>query len=467
MVDYKYKIFTDSLEKNIREGVLKPGYKLPSVRVLKEQYQTSISTIQKGYEYLMLIGLVESVPKSGYFVAHQQQEPIEAPLKAYPVVRDAVFKQHLGLMSAQEEERNVSAFNVATPGDVFMPQQLILRTMQQVIREEGASLLRYYPASGSPVLKGRIITRATRHQTYIHEEALLLTDGALQALYIALAAVCEVGDVIAVESPCVFSVLEVIRMLRLKVVEVPIDLRTGFDIDFFKQACDKNNIKALVVTPNFNNPTGLSLSNEQKIALIALVHRYNVALIENDMYSDLYFQGERPSLIKRYDDSGLVLSYGSYAKTLAPGIRLGWLSAGKFMARAEQIKFALGSSVSPIYQETVSRILAGTAYDRHLRSFRLQLAKNAHFAMHLIADNFPTETTFVRPQGGYHLWVRMPDTTDMSAFYALCDQIGVKFTPGSIFSFSGAYDRFFRMIFADRFSKEKIEAIRLLGRAIR
>lgn len=467
MAKYKYEIFTNGLEKDIRTGLLKPGYKLPSVRSLKEQYKTSISTIQKGYEYLMLTGLVESIPKSGYFVSHQASPAPLGKVKAYPVVRDAVFKQHLGLMSAEKEERHVSAFHVATPGDVLMPQQLILRTMQQVVREESAALLRYYPASGSPELKEKIVMSAARHQTLLHEEELVLTDGALQALYIALATVCEVGDVVAIESPCVFSVLEVIRMLRLKVIEVPIDPQTGFAIDFFKKACRQHKIKAVVITPNFNNPTGLSLTSEQKMALLVLIQQHHIALIENDIYGDLYFQGERPGMIKSYDDSGLVLSYASYAKTLAPGIRLGWLSAGKFVARAEQIKFALGSSVSPIYQETIRRILATTAYDRHLRNFRAQLAKNAYMAMNLITDNFPSNTAFVRPQGGYHLWVKMTDTIHMKQFYALCAQHGVRFTPGSIFSFGGTYDHFFRFVFADRFTKEKIAAIAQLGQRLR
>src|SRR5690606_19077491 len=136
-------------------------------------------------------------------------------------------------------------------------------------------------------------------------------------------------------------------------------------------------------------------------ALLAIAHQYNVALIENDIYGDLNFQGQRPTTIKGFDDSGLVLSYSSYAKTLAPGIRLGWLNAGNFMQRAEQVKFALGSTVSPLFQETVNRLLTGSSYDRHVRVFRMQLAKNAYLAINLISANFPEKTTMITPSGGY------------------------------------------------------------------
>ncbi|MBV8252353.1 MAG: PLP-dependent aminotransferase family protein [Chitinophaga sp.] len=465
---YKFEAFTNAIEKNIREGVFKPGHKLPSVRDLKEQYQTSISTIQHGYEYLVARGLVESVPKSGYYVSNRPDlSPQQVKAKHRPIARDPIFKHHLGLITSQKDGRKFSEFNVAAPGDLFVPQKLILRTMQQVIREQGAALLRYYPSNGSKELKENIIKKAAVHQSIINPEELLITDGALQALYIALASVCNPGDVIAVESPCVFSVLEVIRVLQLRVIEIPMDPYAGFDVDYLRKACRTNAIKAVIVTPNFHNPTGSLMTDEKKLALLSVAQRYHVALIENDIFGDLHFHGQRPSIIKRYDDSGLVLSYSSYAKTLAPGIRVGWLAAGKFMQRAEQIKFALGSTVSPLYQETVNRLLAGNQYDRHVRAFRMQLAKNAHIAINLIAAHFPEKTSILTPTGGYNIWVKMPDDIDMAHFYDQCEKIGVKFTPGYTFSFSGAFDKHFRIVFADKFSPKRMGAIKMAGQRAR
>jgi DNA-binding transcriptional MocR family regulator len=463
MKAYKFEVFTTTMEKNIREGIFKPGHKLPSVRELKEQYQTSISTIQNGYEYLVISGLVESVPKSGYYVSNKfQRSDQQMKARHQPVVRDPVFKHHLGLITSMGAGRKFSEFNVAAPGDLLIPQKMLLRTMQQVIREQGAGLLRYYPANGSVALRNNIVKRAVT----INPEELLITDGALQSLYIALSAVCNAGDVVAVESPCVFSALEVIRVLQLKVIEIPVHPRTGFDIDFLRKACHSNPVKAVIVTPNFHNPTGLLLTDEQKLALLSVAYQYNVALIENDIYGDLHFHGPRPGTLKSLDNSGLVLSYSSYAKTLAPGIRLGWLAAGKFTQRAEQIRFALGSTVSPLYQETVNRLLAGSSYDRHVRAFRMLLAKNAYFTINLLADSFPSKTTIITPSGGYNLWVKMPDNTDMTRFYSECEKIGVRFTPGYTFSFSGAFDKYFRLVFADEFSPKRIQAIKLAGQSV-
>ena len=468
MKSYKFELFTSEIEKNVREGIYKPGHKMPSVRQIKEKYQLSSSTVQLGYEHLILSGFVDSIPKSGYYVSNNRESNAQpSTIKHKPVVRDATFSNHLALTTSLRMGRKISEFNVAAPGDLVIPQKLLLRTMQQVIRENGAGLLRYYPASGLPLLKQNIVKQAASYQTRISQDELLITDGALQALYIALSATCESGDVIALESPCVFSVLEVIRVLRLKVIEIPVDPMFGFDIDFFNKACEKNKIKAVIVTPNFHNPTGTLLSDEQKKMLLNIAQRHHIAVIENDIYGDLHFQGKRPSTIKSFDESGLVLTYSSYAKTLAPGIRLGWLSSGQFMERAEQVRFSLGSSVSPLYQETVNHLIESSSYDRHVRSFRLQLAKNAHFATNLLSTHFPENISLVTPYGGYNLWVKMPETIDMKFFYQQCDKIGVRFTPGYTFSFSSAFDQYFRLVFADTFSPKRIEAIRQLGQRLR
>ncbi|QIH34603.1 PLP-dependent aminotransferase family protein [Sphingobacterium sp. DR205] len=467
MAGYKFEIFTSEIEKNIKEGIFKPGYKLPSVRAIKEKYQISISTVQVGYEHLILRGLVESIPKSGYYVCNNIQIMVEPlAIKHKLVVRDPIFSNHLALTTSLKKSRKISEFNVAAPGNLVIPQKLLLRTMQQVIREKGARLLQYYPADGLSALKENIAKRSVSYKTRINTHELLITDGALQALFIALSAVCSAGDVIALESPSVFSVLEVIRILRLKVIEIPVDYKIGFDVDFFRKACEQGSIKALVITPNFHNPTGIMLSDEQKMMLLNIAQKHNIAVVENDIYGDLYFHGQRPSTIKSFDESGLVLTYSSYAKTLAPGIRLGWLSSGQFMARTEQVKFALGSTVSPLYQEVVSRLLEGSSYDRHVRAFRIHLAKNAQLAINLLSTYFGENAFVITPAGGYNLWVKMAEKTDMNYFYGQCEKIGIRFTPGYTFSFSSAYDKYFRLVFVDTFDPKSIEAIKLLGQRL-
>lgn len=463
---YKFEEIALEIEENIISLFYKTGDKLPSVRLLKDKYDTSITTIQRAYEHLLIKDLVRSEPKSGYYVKYQPAlKPIASQNKKIPlVVRDAFFTNNLSqITSLRSTKSELSEFNVAQSGDFFIPQKLILRTMQQVVRENGASLLRYYPANGSMALKEQIAQRTATHKTVLNPEELIITDGALQALYIALASVCSAGDIVAVESPCVFSVLEILRVQKLRVIEIPVDIHQGFDIDFLKKACQKTNIKAVIVTPNFHNPTGSLLSDEQKQYLHAVIQQKGIPLIENDIYGDLHFSGHRPINIKSLDESGLVLTCSSFSKSLAPGIRLGWLSAGKFFEKAEQIKYTLGSTVSPIYQETITKLISSTSYDRHVRLFRNQLASQCYHTQNLIARFFPESTVASVPAGGSNLWVQMSQKLDMDLFYRHCEETGIRFTPGYTFTFSKAYDQFFRLVFSDKYSGARENALKIAG----
>ncbi len=463
MRTYKYEAFTAIIEEQIRSGILQEGDKLPSVRNIKERYNLSTSSVQSGFEYLLIKGLVESSPRSGYFVTKKREDHIpEARTKLPPVVRDEAFMKNILLTSKRISES--SSFNTAVPGDLLIPQKLILRTMQEVIREKGASLLRYYPSNGLEALRKQIAKQMGIYGCRLNPDELIITDGALQALTIALSSVVKAGDVVAVDSPCVFSILEVIANLGLKVIEVPVHYRNGFDTEYFHKVCTENHVRALIVTPNFHNPTGIMMSDDTKKEVLKIAEDHQVCIIENEMYSDLYFEEKRPSSIKSFDEKGLVMIYSSFSKTLVPGIRLGWLYAGPFYARAERTKFALGRSVSPLYQELILKLLQENSYERHLRSFRKKLNQQAFQLLEAVRKSFPEGSYFHRPQGGYSIWAQMPEDLDMKKFHQYCEDHKVLFTPGDTFSFTDKYDHHFRMVFAERIAPESLRMLNEMGR---
>jgi DNA-binding transcriptional MocR family regulator len=463
---YKYEIFTAVIEKQIHSGILQEKDRLPSVREIKEKYKLSTSSVQSGFEYLMIKGLIRSYPRSGYFVAEIQEENIpEIRTKLPVVVRDAEFMKSMMLTSKRTSES--SSFNTAVPGDLLIPQKLILRTMQEVIREKGASLLRYYPSNGLETLRKQIAKQMGTYGSTLNPDEIIITDGALQALTIALKSVTKAGDVVAVDSPCVFSVLEVIAHLELKVIEIPIHYRSGFDTEYFRTVCQENNIRALVITPNFHNPTGMMMDDETKKEILGIAKTHQLCIIENDMYSDLYFDEQRPHSIKSLDKNGSVMTYSSFSKTLAPGIRLGWLYAGNFYAKSERVRFTLGRTVSPIYQELVLKLLQGSSYERHLRSFRKKLNQQAIQVLDALRNSFPEGSYFHRPQGGYTIWGRLPENTDMEKFYEYCEKHQILFTPGNTFSFTDKYQFHFRIVFAERITSESIILLQKAGEKAR
>jgi len=465
MTDYKYKKFTDEIEKNITNGLLKPGDRLPSVRKIKDEYQISISSVQNGYDYLVYKGLVKSIPRSGYIVDYQlNKNSIFSDADFKPIPRNSVFRENLFATSHQVQHNEIIHLNAAVPSDFLIPQKLVLSAMQKAIREKGASLLRYYPSNGKEELRGLISKRSALHGELVQQDEIIITDGALQALYIALAVTTQPNDIIAVESPCVFSVLEVIANLHLRTVEIPVRNTTGIDLNILEHVCQKNNIKAIVVTSNFHNPTGILMSDKSKKDLYNIASSNDIPIIENDIYGDLYFNGTRPSTIRNYDNKDLVITVSSFSKSIAPGIRLGWLSAGRYFSSAERLKFALGRSVSPINQEVVIKLLSTLSYDRHLRSLRRQLELQAIKLVNHFNEYFPDEISTTIPQGGYSLWIQLEPDRDMEIFYKTCEKFGVSFTPGHTFSFTNNFDHCFRSVFSNRLSSETFEAIEKIGK---
>lgn len=251
---YKYEIFTTKIERAIQQGHLHAGDALPSVRETKAMYQLSTSSVQSGYDYLVFKGLVTSIPRSGYVVAAHIQTTAATKLDLPTIPKDAVFTTKNALTSQRLTHTERPSFHIAAPASTFIPQQLILKTMQTVIREKGVSLLQYYPNTGSEELQALLIKRAALHGAALQKEELIVTDGALQALYIALASTTVPHDIVAVESPCVFSVLEVLSNLRLRALEIPVRPVHGFDLAYLRKMCQQHAVKAVVLTPNFHNP---------------------------------------------------------------------------------------------------------------------------------------------------------------------------------------------------------------------
>ncbi|MDR2223766.1 MAG: PLP-dependent aminotransferase family protein [Flavobacteriaceae bacterium] len=467
MKEYRYTLFTNKIEKNIKKGILKAGDKLPSIRKTKLEYSLSTSSVQAGYDYLVSKGLVTSIPKSGYIVNESIQTLQAITQKKNTLIIDTQFRENILLTSQKQGYSEFTTLNAATPSDLFIPQKLVLQTMQQVIKDKSATLLRYYPSNGSLELKEQIIKRAAQYEISIEPEELIITDGALQALYIALASITSPNDIIAIESPCIFSILQVIASLKLKVIEIPMLLKDGFDIDYLKKVCAKNSIKAIVVTPNFHNPTGNLLSDHQKKAIYSIAQLHHIPIVENDIYGDLYFGVKRPSTIRSFDSEGLVLTYSSFSKTIAPGLRLGWLATGQFLQQAEQVKFALGRSVSPFNQEVITSLLDNPNFDKHLKTFRKQLKHQAYQLTTTLTSSFSKEFKLTSPQGGYSLWGQLPSTMNSTHFFSICQKEGISFTPGTTFSFTNSYESYFRATFSQQLNTGTLQALNKIGTLIR
>jgi len=208
------------------------------------------------------------------------------------------------------------------------------------------------------------------------------------------------------------------------------------------------------------------MTNEQRQALVQLLEAHDIPLIEDEVYSDIYFGEQRPIPAQLYSEKGLVMTCSSFSKTAAPGYRVGWLIPGKFEESAKRIKRAQSCSTSMLQQWTLTDYLLSGEYDRHLQVLRKNLRYNCERMRALIAEHFPSQVCISEPQGGSVLWIRCRSHVDTSLFFNEAIEKGVSFAPGQIFSPSGKYKNFMRISYGVKWCDTVESAIKTLGKLV-
>jgi DNA-binding transcriptional MocR family regulator len=266
-----------------------------------------------------------------------------------------------------------------------------------------------------------------------------------------------------VESPTFYAALQALERLQLRAVEVATHPRHGVDLDSLAQVLQHNAVKACWFMPNFQNPLGCLMPPENKRALVELLARHEVPLVEDDVYGELYHGLRRPPPCKAFDRQGLVMHCSSFSKCLAPGYRVGWVAAGRFAQKVQRLKLmtTLATAVPP--QEALSAYLGQGGYDRHLRQLRQTLADSQARALRGIAKHFPPGTRVTRPEGGYFLWVELPAQVDALRLHRLALSQSISLAPGHLFSADRRFVNCVRLNYGHGGDERFDDALRTIG----
>ncbi|TVQ20566.1 MAG: PLP-dependent aminotransferase family protein [Leptolyngbya sp. DLM2.Bin15] len=459
-----YEQVADRLENLIYEGTLKPGDRLPSVRKLREQLSVSISTVLEAYRVLEDRGMICARPQSGYYVRQtalqQPQEPAttDPPKRVYDIDNSLTFR----LMHAIQDPK-ILKLGAAVPVAEHLPLTALNRLMGQVLRQHSAKAHSYDAPPGCIELRREVAKRMLTAGCSINPDQIVTTNGTFEAVYLSLRAVTQPGDTVAIESPTYYGLLEALEMLHLKVLELPTHPRDGLSLDDLETAMQRQQITACVLVSNFSNPLGTCMGDAKKKQLADLLERYDMPLIEDDIYGDLYFEGNRPKAIKAFDRSGRVLYCASCSKTLSPGMRVGWAIAGRYQAKVEQLKWVLNQTTAIAPQLTLAAFLANGGYDRHLRQLRRKYQMQTAQMTQAICDYFPAETKVTRPNGGHVLWLELPPEFDSIQLYEEALAQNISIAPGVIFSASSGYRNCFRLNCSLPWTDDVEQAMRTIG----
>ena len=466
----RYEALAADIATSIRDGLLKPGDRLPSVRQASAGRHVSPATVFEAYYLLEARGLIRSRPRSGYYVVDKPRrlpaEPETASTpdsQARPVqISSMVFDILRSAMT-----RDVVPLGSAFPSPLLFPLEKLGRVLANSATHMDPWSTVDDLTPGSLELRRQIALRYVLDGVHIDPGDILVTNGAMEALNLCLSAVCDPGDAVTVESPCFYVCLQALERLGLHAVEVATDPREGIDLAALERAFQQRRPKACWLMTNFQNPLGSAMSDDKKRALAELVARYRVPLIEDDVYNELYFGSRRPALTKAFDADGWVLHCSSFSKTLAPGYRVGWVTPGRFAARIAQHKLTLSLATSVPVQLALARYLERGSYERHLRVLRSTLEAQRDDYTEAIAQYFPAGTRVSRPGGGYFLWVELPASTDALDLRQRAVASGVSLAPGPMFSASRGFGNFIRVNFGHPLDKRALEGIRQVGRLAR
>jgi DNA-binding transcriptional MocR family regulator len=457
-----YEEISNKINNMIANGTYRPGERIPSIRVLSRQMRVSVNTVMEAYSRLEMI---EARPQSGYYVCIKVAEPAGRPAsreKAADIVPNPVT---LG-DAALDVIRNIANPSLiplggGIPNTDLLPVDKLNRMLATESRRFRLQSIAYPPHQGHKRLRMQIARRSLNAGCSLAPDDIVITSGCIEAMNLALQAVCRPGDTVAVGSPVYPTFLKSIQWMGLNVLEIPSN-GEGMNLDVLDYVIRHNPVNACITIANFNNPLGTLMPESSKRKLVKLLAKQEIPLIEDDVYGDLAYGPSSPPSTKAFDENGLVLYCSSFSKTLAPGYRVGWIVPGRFKEKVTQLKVVFNIATASPNQLAIAEFLTNGGYDHHLRTLRRLYSRQTHQLRNAIGRYFPQGTRVSRPEGGYILWVELPERYDAFKMYALALKEGIGIAPGKIFTLGDKYGNCLRLN-AAFWSERTEQALETLG----
>ncbi len=363
------------------------------------------------------------------------------------------------------QQPDVISFAGGLPAPELFPIREFKEACAYILEHDGARALQYGPTDGYPPLKEFLVEKMQKYGVPAEMENVLITNGSQQALDLIGKVFINRGDVIVTEAPTYLGALQAWNLFGPRYVTVPSD-DDGMQVDKLEEVLKREKVKFIYVLPNFHNPAGVTLAEERRYRLVEIAGKYGVPIIEDDPYGELRFEGkDLVPIIVLHKENVIYLS--TFSKTLAPGIRLGWVTApGRVIDRLIMAKQAADLHTSTFVQMVANDICQRGILKRHVQIIRKVYRERRDVMLEAMEEFFPEGVTWTRPQGGMFLWVRLPEKVDAAKLLRVALEEKVAFVPGAAFFPNGGGHNTMRLNFSNAQPEMIREGIRRLGRAI-
>jgi len=434
-----YTQISNQLREQILRGDLPPGARLPPERALARSLGVSRTTVVNAYDQLEGEGLVEGQVGRGTLVVEGPRGGAGRPI-AWPAHFSSLGRrlaQHAGvaeLLTLRRVSAQQGAVPLAMgfPDPHLLPEERLRAAWETVVGREGPAAVGTCPVQGVDALREVIAARMGRRGVAVDPQDLVMVNGSQHGLDLLLRLLVEPGDTVLTETPTYFGALQSFQAWGVRLVSVPVDER-GMDVDQVEFLLARYRPRFVYTVPTYQNPTGATMDLERRERLLALAQRYQVPVVEDDPFGDLYFQDPPPPSLRALDRHGHVLYLGTFSKTLAPGLRVGWLAAPNPIIE----QATLLNRVTELQPNTAGQHLVVEFDRRGWLEEQIDLARSTYArrcqAMdRALRQHRLSDLHWTLPGGGMFLWLRLPETIDAHDLLVACGRQGVTILPGAL-----------------------------------
>lgn len=459
------------LAEHIKENLLPAGTKLPPERLLAEMLGVSRTTAINIYRQLAQEGLVSIKVGSGTYVIGCLAKT-ETPLP--PIPWEQLFVPHLknplssilkDLLTGCSNPNNIS-LAAGMPDPSLYPLKIFEQLFNKYIKNLSPLDLGHLPTEGYPPLRRAIANLHLAKGINVPEDNILITAGSQQGLYLVNKVLLEPKEYVIVEEPTYIGAIQVFQHSGARILTVP--RLTELPLSILEDYLIRYRPKLFYIIPSFQNPTGHVLSLQQRQDLLKLAARYQLVIVEDDAYGELYYDQKPLPSLKALDQYGVVIYLGTFSKTIFPGLRTGWLTGPPVLIkRLSQEKQYLDLHCNNVCQWLLTTFLQEGVFDNHLQTVRQEYKKRRDIMANSIDRFCPDMLTYTLPQGGFYFWCQLPNGITSPSLLHETNKIGLTFVPGEAFYTNNLGSNKIRLCFSTQSEEQLVEAIKRLGKALK
>jgi DNA-binding transcriptional MocR family regulator len=463
-----YQQIAAAIRTQVESGALATGDRLPTIRALAERLAVNRDTVASAYEALAAEGVVDAQVGRGTFVRGLRPRGRASPPVTPSLSANA--ERLVGLDRARVAYgagRGAIPLHALVPDAAHFPLDAFRRSLSRALAEGGAPLFGYGDPQGYLGLREVLAERLRAGGILVGPESLVLCQGASQGIALALRLFADVGDAVAVEEPTYQNALAALVALGLRPVPVPM-APAGAELDALDRALARPEVRVLYTIPTFHNPLGTSTGLAHRTELLAIAARHGKPVIEDAYEMDLRYAGRAVPSLAALDEEGLVVQLLSFSKSLFPGVRAGAMVArGRHVEALLALRHAADLGGSLPLQAALADFVRAGAYDRHLAAQRKRLRSRRDALLAALAAELPEGVSWTEPEGGFQVWLELPEPLDSREIHADALRAGVLVAPGFQFHHDGRPSRGFRLSIAQADEQAIREGVRRLGRVVR